>query len=185
MKPNGKQNSKRNIRVTAAVLCVMMVCAVLAGCMNTANDGTRTPQFEATQLPEMSFTPQNTQQIRTEDRAAVEEKFDWRQNVYQIESRIGMISEIQTARIVVNEGTALVGIVFEPTYQGELTQRIHDMVAAEVQSVDPAVQTVAVTAEAQDVEKITQIADRIAAGTPVEEMSGEIDGIVRNMTTIQ
>ena len=30
-----------------------------------------------------------------------------------------------------------------------------------------------------------QIADKIAAGTPVSELEGEIDSIIRNMTTIQ
>ncbi len=185
MKSNAKQNGKRNIRVMAAALCVLTACVVLAGCMNNDSGGMQTPQFEASERPEMSFTPQTTQQARTEETNAFEERFDWRQNASQIESRLDMISEIQSSRIVVSEGTALVGVVFDPSYQGELTQRIHDMVAAEVQSVDSSVQTVAVTAEAQDVEKIGQLADRIASGTPVGEVQGEIDSIVRNLTTIQ
>lgn len=184
-KQNEGQNGKRMMRMMAAALCVLTVCALMAGCMNTDNNGTQTPQFEATERPEMSFTPQTTNQVRTEENTAVREMFDWRQNGTQIEERINMISEIQSSRIVVSEGTALVGVVFAPAYQGELTQRIHDMIAAEVQSVDEAVQTVAVTAEAQDVEKIGQLADRIASGTPVSEVRGEIDSIVRNLTTIQ
>ena len=185
MKSNEKPNGKRMIRMIAAALCALTVCVLMTGCMNTDNNGTQTPQFEATERPEMSFTPQTTNQVRPEETAAVQERFDWRQNASQIEERINMISEIQSSRIVVSEGTALVGVVFDPSYQGEMTQRIHDMVAAEVQSVDESVQTVAVTAETQDVEKIGQLADRIAAGTPVSEVSGEIDSIVRNLTTIQ
>ena len=66
-----------------------------------------------------------------------------------------------------------------------MTSRIRDMVASEVQQADPAIKTVAVTSEKEDVDKINDIADRMAKGTPESELESEIDTIVRNDTTMQ
>ena len=43
----------------------------------------------------------------------------------------------------------------------------------------------AVTSEKEDVDKINDIADRMAKGTPESELEPEIDTIVRNVTTMQ
>ena len=43
----------------------------------------------------------------------------------------------------------------------------------------------AVTSEKEDVDKINDIADRMAKGTPESELESEIDTIVRNVTTMQ
>lgn len=111
--------------------------------------------------------------------------FDWTSNAGDIENRINQISEIAESRVVVNEDTALVAVKFAPSYQGEMTERIREMVAAVIMEADPAVKTVAVTAEEADVQTVGSIADRIAAGTGIEELAEEIEKIVRNATTMR
>lgn len=111
--------------------------------------------------------------------------FDWTSNAGDIENRINQISEIAESRVVVNEDTALVAVKFAPSYQGEMTERIREMVAAVIMEADPAVKTVAVTAEETDVQTVGSIADRIAAGTGIEELAEEIEKIVRNATTMR
>lgn len=111
--------------------------------------------------------------------------FDWTSNAGDIENRINQISEIAESRVVVNEDTALVAVKFAPSYQGEMTERIREMVAAVIMEADPAVKTVAVTAEDADVQTVGSIADRIAAGTGIEELAEEIEKIVRNATTMR
>ena len=59
------------------------------------------------------------------------------------------------------------------------------MVAAEVMKVDPSIQTVAVTAEPQDVEKIYGLSDQIRAGRTADELSSDINAIVRNAATMR
>ena len=110
---------------------------------------------------------------------------DWTSNAGDIENRINQISEIAESRVVVNEDTALVAVKFAPSYQGEMTERIREMVAAVIMEADPAVKTVAVTAEETDVQTVGSIADRIAAGTGIEELAEEIEKIVRNATTMR
>lgn len=111
--------------------------------------------------------------------------FDWTANVGEIENRINQISEIAESRVVVNGDTALVAVKFASGYQGELTERIREMVAAVIMEADPSIQTVAVTAEESDVQTVGSIADRIASGTGVEELVDEIEKIVRNATTMR
>ena len=113
------------------------------------------------------------------------EAFDWLNMGTGVEDKINMLSEIQTSRVIVNGNTALVGVTFTNQYKGEMTQRIHDMVAGEIQAADRNVQTVAVTAEEEDVRKINELADKMTAGTPASELESEIDAIVRNVTTVQ
>ena len=111
--------------------------------------------------------------------------FDWANGAADIEKAISRISEIADARVVVTNTTARVGVKFDNAYKGELTERIREMVAAEVLKADPAIQTVAVTSAAQDVQKVWDLSEKIRAGRTADELSAEINSIVRNATTLR
>ena len=81
--------------------------------------------------------------------------------------------------------TALVGVKFDNVYKGRLTERIRQMVAAEVLRADPSIQTVAVTSDEGDVARVYQLSDQIRAGRTASELSQEINAIVRNATTLR
>ena len=111
--------------------------------------------------------------------------FDWANGAADIEKAIGQISELSDARVVVTNSTALVGVRFDNAYKGELTERIREMVAAEVLKADPSIQTVAVTSNTEDVGKVYDLADQVRAGRTADELSSEINAIVRNATTLR
>jgi YhcN/YlaJ family sporulation lipoprotein len=111
--------------------------------------------------------------------------FDWANGAADIEKAIGRISEISDARVVVTNSTALVGVKFDNAYKGEITERIREMVAAEVLRADPSIQTVAVTASEDDVNKVYVLSEQIRAGRNADELSAEINAIVRNATTLR
>ncbi|MBR1558984.1 MAG: YhcN/YlaJ family sporulation lipoprotein [Clostridia bacterium] len=111
--------------------------------------------------------------------------FDWANGAAQIERAIAGISEIADSRVVVTNTTALVGVKFDNAYKGQLTERIRQMVAAEVMRADPNIQTVAVTSDAGDVEKVYKLSDDIRAGRTADELAPEINSIVRNATTMR
>ena len=100
------------------------------------------------------------------------------------QDKINQLSEIQKSTVVVTGKTALVGVTFTGSYAGELTQRIHDMVAAQVQSADASIEKVAVTSDKEDVRKIEELASKIQSGTPASDLEQEIDSIARNVTTM-
>ena len=111
--------------------------------------------------------------------------FDWANSAAGIEQAIGQISEISDARVVVTNTTALVGVKFDNAYKGRLTERIREMVAAEVLKADPGIQTVAVTSDDEDVAKVYTLSDQIRAGRTADELSSDINAIVRNATTMR
>lgn len=111
--------------------------------------------------------------------------FDWANGAAQIEKAIAGISEISESRVVVTNTTALVGVKYDKAYKGQLTERIREMVAAEVMKADPNIQTVAVTSDNADVEKVYQLSDQIRAGRTADELAPEINAIVRNATTLK
>ena len=111
--------------------------------------------------------------------------FDWANGAAQIEQAINRISEISNSRVVVTNTTALVGVKFDNVYKGQLTERIRQMVAAEVMKADPSIQTVAVTSDDGDAQKVYNLSDQIRAGRPVDELKQDINSIVRNATTLK
>ena len=111
--------------------------------------------------------------------------FDWANGAADIEKAIAGISEIADARVVVTNTTALVGVKFDNAYKGELTERIREMVAAEVLKADKAIQTVAVTSAEDDVEKVWELSEKIRSGRTADELAADINAIVRNATTMR
>ena len=160
------------------IMLAAAVCLSLTACMNGGTDKPRATT-QTNFVPEATSTPaapQATQQVSA---------FDWTKGAQQIEANVNKISEISDSRVVVNGTTALVGVRFASAYQGEVTERIREMVAAEVMKADPNIQTVAVTAEEDDVEEIYEIANEIHAGNPIEKVATKIEEIVRNATTLR
>ena len=165
------------------ILALLLAGALLTGCMNSGGrtlGATPTPS-----TPQNSAMPGTTGGTETQNPAASAAPYDWTNNARDVQDKINQLSEIQKSTVVVTGKTALVGVTFTSQYQGEMTSRIRDLVASEVQQADPAIKTVAVTSEKEDVAKINDIADRMAKGTPESELESEIDTIVRNVTTMQ
>jgi len=186
-----KMQTKASLFACAALILAL----ALTGCMNAGNRTNESPNearpsdvpYIATD-PENMTTPAPTQQTQqgsgqnaSSDMNA--EPFDWRQNAAQVEERIAQFSEIAESTVVVNGNTALVGVKFDPQYRGELTERIRQMIAGVVMSFDAQVQTVAVTAEAEDVRTIGDLSAKMAEGDETS-IKTAMDKIIRNTTTL-
>ena len=199
-----------NRKIIPVILIVVATCLALAACMN--NGGTNA---QPTPGPTANYAPNATDGSdvqngngaagltnngtanngatgatgATGNTAATTDgalnPFDWANGAADIEKAIGRISEISDARVVVTNSTALVGVKFDNAYKGEITERIREMVAAEVLRADPNIQTVAVTASEDDVNKVYELSEQIRAGRTADELSAEINAIVRNATTLR
>ena len=177
----------KHFKISAAMMLLAALTLALGACMITAEEpratlvpGAQNTGAAATQVPGASFMPD-----ATESAANAGAPFDWRANEAQVEARINQISEISESRVVVTGSTALVGVKFAPAYKGEMTERIREMVAGVVREADPAVQTVAVTAEQGDVDKVYGFADQIQSGKDGDSLAEDINRIVRNITTMR
>ena len=178
------------------VLALVLVIGVTAtGCMNQEGNGMLLDNVgdssngQVSQpSPSPSYMPQGASNAQSGERSASNDAgsgFDWSGNASQVEARIKQISEIDDARVVVTGNTALVGVHFDRAYQGEMTERIREMVAAEVMAADPQITTVAVTANGDDVNSIFDLSERSTLGRDMDTLKEDIEEIVRNATTLR
>lgn len=166
------------------LLLILAIGLCVTGCMNRGAQEKAAKEGEVVQpSPSANYMPQGT---ATDPAAAGEAaRFDWSGSAAQVEQQIGQISEVSEARVVVTGDTALVGVTFDQAYQGEMTERIREMIAAEVMKADPEITTVAVTADREDADKVRALADRVIAGERMDDLKEEISEIVRNATTLR
>ena len=177
------------------VLALVLVIGVTAtGCMNQGGNGmlldsnlsaTQSPMPSASYMPQGASNGQGMANGQNAANGTSGNRFDWSSSASQVEARIGQISEISEARVVVTGNTALVGVKFDRAYQGEMTERIREMVAAEVMAADPEITTVAVTADSGDVGSIYDISERSTLGKDLDTLKEDIEEIVRNATTLR
>ncbi len=146
---------------------------------------TTAPQAEATGSGFMPDATDGGANGATDGAMGMGAAFDWKTNAPEIEAKINQISEIAESRVIVSGETALVGVKFDSAYQGEMTERIRDMIAEVVNEADPNVKTVAVTAEQADVDAIYGYSDQIRSGQDGNSLMEDIERIVRNATTLR
>ena len=174
------------MKALKTMLCILMaaaLCLSLAACMNNADNAQPQSTVQTDFMPETTAGPTGNSGVMGETQPPV--AFDWVTGAGQIEGNVNRISEIADSRVVVTGTTALVGVKFTSAYQGEVTERIREMIAAEVMAADPNIQTVAVTASEEDVNQVYEISDQLRAGTPAESVAQKINEIVRNATTLR
>ena len=182
----------KQFKLSAVLMSLAALALCLAACMNTAEEprstavpATQSPASMETAVPGASFMPDTTARESGANQAQSAEPFDWRANASRIEDSIDQISEISESRVVVAGNTALVGVKFASAYQGEMTERIREMIAGVVREADPSIQTVAVTAEAGDVDAVYGFAEQIQSGKNGDSLAEDINRIVRNITTLR
>ena len=104
------------------------------------------------------------------------------QRSQMIAEKISNMEEINSATVVLANNSAWVGVDMKasttPTMTNELKNKITDMVKTE----DKAVQTVYVTADADTVTRLRNMAQDIASGRPVSGFIQELTEIGRRIT---
>lgn len=171
--------SARKVILWALVLTLSLS---LTGCMGASDDNaaaTAKPSRMPAVTAEATGIPGSVEKNGT--------NFDWNRQAQTVETALNQLSEISDARVAIAGNTALVGVKFDSAYQGEMTERIREMVSGVVKNADPSIQVVAVTATEKDVTSIFDIADRVRAGAGevFDDFKDDINTIVRNATTMR
>ena len=182
----------RKQRLTLTLVFTLCVCMLgFTGCMNT-ND-----RASATEAP----TAQPTTQPMTGEAGAVganpdasaapiantgaqtgaQTAYDWSTNIKNATDELNRISEISQSYIVVDGNAAIVGVTFDTSYRGGLTERISSMVRQKLVTLDSSLQDVRVTAEPEQVKLIQQLSDKLAGGATIDQVDGEFRSIYSNI----
>jgi len=91
------------------------------------------------------------------------------------------VSEIDGCVTAIVGNTCLAGVTFDKQYQGEMTDRIRDMVASRIQSVAPSVERVAVTHDPALVAQIEDVANQIGTARNMGEVTERFDSVMEKM----
>ena len=83
----------------------------------------------------------------------------------KIAAEVEKLSEIDKAVVVVSNDDALVGVQFAAQYQGEMTERMKEMVAERVKTADSKVKNTAVTADPDIFTRIAAMFNGLKGGT--------------------
>lgn len=168
------------VRKFATLLLALSLTLSLAGCMNAGD------QAETTAAPaaRSAVTAEPTGVPGSVDKTGGQ-AFNWQTEAQKVEQSINQLSEVSESWVAISGNTALVGVKFDSAYQGEMTDRIREMISGLVKQADPNIQVVAVTATEEDVNKIFEISDRVRGGGAFENFKDDIVGIVRNITTLR
>ena len=176
-------NNAKFKRMFLALALALVIGVTATGCMNQGS-GMLLDDNRDTASPGRP-SPSPSAAAQSQGATAQSARFDWTRDASRVEERLGQISEISEARVVVTGDTALVGVRFDKAYQGEMTERIREMVAAEVMAADPQITTVAVTADGDDVKEVYELSERTSLGKDLDTLKEDIEEIVRNATTLR
>jgi len=165
------------------VTMTMLMVLLLTGCMgNTVKPSvTVTPKATASAVPsatptaspsamptempsaspESSLTPGATDASPAPSDAPMGNTYD----TEALRTEVEKLSEVKTAVVAAMGTKALVGITFDPAYQGTLTDRIVEMVGEQITEKEKGITEVAVTS---DPEQISQI-EALSKGTSPEK----------------
>ena len=170
-------------RKTLFAALALAAALSLTGCMNAGDEAksTQSPSLRPAVTAEATGIPGSV------DEEGANAKFDWNTRASDVEQSLKQLSEIDDARVAIAGSTALVGVKFDSAYQGEMTERIREMISGIVKKADPEIEVVAVTAEEHDVNSIFGIADRVGAGAGklFDDFKDDITAIVRSATTMR
>ncbi len=104
------------------------------------------------------------------------------QKSQMIAQKISNMEEINSATVVLANNSAWVGVDMKASTTATMTNELKNKITDQVKAQDSSVQTVFVTADADTVTRLRNIAQDIAAGRPVSGFINELMEIGRRIT---
>lgn len=150
-----------NRKMVAGTLIILMLVSILAF---SACSAQRRPG------PDQTSPARETDRTK-EDTATAQ----------RIADRVSDLEEVNTATVIVSANMAWVGVDLKANTQ-ELTTTIKDKITRVVKNEDNNLRTVYVTADADTVTRLRNIARDIARGQPVSGFRDELNEIGRRIT---
>lgn len=138
----------------------------------------------ATQEPEMSAEPMGTNDMTTDETAqGVANVADAHKAIGDIEQELERLSEVEEAQVVIAGHSAAVGLKFDNQYQGGIDDRMKEMVEERIKGVVSGVTEISLTDDADLMEQLKALGDRMEGAADMAEIQNELDAIIKKMTS--
>ena len=100
-------------------------------------------------------------------------------------NKIGEMKDVNAATVVLSENQAWVGIDLAAGLEGKMTNEMKDKITSLVKKEDKKIDTVYVTADADTVQRLRNIARDVTGGKPISGFIDELNEIGRRITPSQ
>lgn len=99
----------------------------------------------------------------------------------KIESAVNRISGVRSSRVIISNNRALVGVDMVSNIEGTMTNDLKANIEKTVKSADNQLTSVAVTADPDIFNRITNVGNGIRSGRPLSEFGNEIEELFRRI----
>ena len=178
-------------------VCSLMVAALLfTGCSrSSANDAAPTPDSTQsmpqnspmlnTDMPILSDIKEGVENITqgADNMMGLTSLQDVQQASEEMEDAVEQLSEVDDAYVIAHGSKALVGLEMNSQYQGGVDERLEKMVLARLQTIEKGITEVAVTDEAQKVQSIRSLTEKLDDATDLSQILPMMEELMQGMDT--
>ena len=108
---------------------------------------------------------------------------DARKAIEDIEDELERLSEVDDAQVVIAGKNAAVALEFEPEYQGEVDDRLREIVKERIGSVISGVENIAITTDRALMEQLETLGDRLEGAADMADIQNELNAIINKIST--
>lgn len=136
-----------------------------------------------TQVPSLTEQPMGTDSMLTDTAAqGVSSAADAHKAIEDIELELERLSEVEEAQVAIAGSSAAVALKFDSQYQGGIDDRLRDMVEERIKSVVSGVTNIGITDDADLMDQLKALGDRMEGAADMVEIQNEIDAILKKIT---
>jgi len=103
----------------------------------------------------------------------------------ELAKKINELEDVNSATVVITENQAWVGVDLKADVEDEMTDEMKDEITSLIKKEDNKIDTVYVTADADTVTRIRNIARDVASGKPISGFIDELNELGRRITPSQ
>lgn len=180
-----KKKSRNLMVLSLACMGLFTACTSNADTLPnaTANPATTAPMVTSSPAATQSASPMPTVSAEPATVGAASTVADARRISDRVEDEVEKLSEVDEADAVVVGNIALIGISYDSTYQGGMTERITQMVTERAEMTDKAITTVHVTDNQTIRQSIAKLNDMLDdANASFEELQARVLEITGSLT---
>lgn len=136
----------------------------------------------ASQEPDASADPTGTDALMTDAASAgVTNAPDARKAAEDIEEELERLSEVEDAEVVLAGQNAAVALKFDSQYQGGIDDRMKQIVEERIKGVISGVTHISITQDADLMEQLKTLGDRLEGATDMAEIQNELNAIINKI----
>ena len=163
---------------------------LVTGCAKKANKSATPAPAPATMQPSTLMNPSPTTNMPilsdlkdgAQDLMGLTTLQDVQQSSEEMEDAVEQLSEVDDAYVIAHGNMALVGLVMNSQYQGEVDERLQKMVLGRIQTIEKSITEVAVTDDAEKVNRIESLSEKLDGASDLSEILPMLEEMMQGMT---